>query len=53
MMIVAPDGRRFKAQLQSTAFDRKILFPQSRGGEHDVLNATSTEIVFLEAEAKS
>ena len=47
MTIVAPDGTRSKAQLAvGKSYFRKA------GVEHDVLNETSTEIVFLEVELK-
>ncbi len=47
MTIVAPDGTRSKAQLQmGKSYFRKA------GVEHDVLNETASEIVFLEIELK-
>src|SRR4029077_6012368 len=47
MTIVAPDGTRSKAQLGvGKSYFRKA------GVEHDVLNETATEIVFLEVELK-
>ncbi|WP_027579710.1 cupin domain-containing protein [Bradyrhizobium sp. Ai1a-2] len=47
MTIVAPSGERSKAQLGvGKSYFRKA------GVEHDVLNETSTEIVFLEIELK-
>jgi quercetin dioxygenase-like cupin family protein len=47
MTIVAPDGARSKAQLGAgQSYFRKA------GVEHDVLNETDTEIVFLEVELK-
>ena len=47
MTIVAPDGTRSKAQLGVG----KSYF-RNAGVEHDVLNETATEIVFLEVELK-
>ncbi|OAF18919.1 MULTISPECIES: cupin domain-containing protein [Bradyrhizobium] len=47
MTIVAPDGERSKAQLAAG----KSYFRKA-GVAHDVLNETSTEIVFLEIELK-
>lgn len=47
MTIVAPDGQRSKAQLAAG----KSYFRKA-GVQHDVLNETSTEIVFLEIELK-
>src|ERR1700754_3003924 len=47
MTIVAPDGTRSKAQLGGG----KSYFRKAGVG-HDVLNETSTEIVFLEAELR-
>ncbi|MEK9283888.1 MULTISPECIES: cupin domain-containing protein [unclassified Bradyrhizobium] len=47
MTIVAPDGGRSKAQLAAG----KSYFRKA-GVEHDVLNETATEIVFLEIELK-
>jgi mannose-6-phosphate isomerase-like protein (cupin superfamily) len=47
MTIVAPDGGRSKAQLGAG----KSYFRKA-GVEHDVLNETATEIVFLEVELK-
>ena len=47
MTIVAPNGERSKAQLSAG----KSYFRKA-GVEHDVLNETSTEIVFLEIELK-
>ena len=47
MTIVAPNGERSKAQLAvGKSYFRKA------GVEHDVLNETATEIVFLEIELK-
>ena len=47
MTIVAPDGERSKAQLSvGKSYFRKA------GVEHDVLNETASEIVFLEVELK-
>ncbi|ABD89490.1 cupin domain-containing protein [Rhodopseudomonas palustris] len=47
MTIVAPDGTRSKAQLQAgQSYFRKA------GVEHDVLNETYIDIVFLEVELK-
>jgi quercetin dioxygenase-like cupin family protein len=47
MTIVAPAGERSKAQLNvGKSYFRKA------GVEHDVLNETVTEIVFLEVELK-
>ena len=47
MTIVAPNGERSKAQLGlGKSYFRKA------GVEHDVLNETATEIVFLEVELK-
>jgi len=48
MTIVAPDGERSKAQLAAG----KSYFRKA-GVQHDVLNETATEIVFLEVELKS
>jgi beta-alanine degradation protein BauB len=45
--IVAPDGSRSKAQLGAG----KSYFRKA-GVEHDVLNETASEIVFLEIELK-
>jgi beta-alanine degradation protein BauB len=48
MTIVAPGGARSKAQLaQGKSYFRKA------GVEHDVLNETGSEIIFLEVELKS
>ena len=47
MTIVAPNGERSKAQLSAG----KSYFRKA-GVQHDVLNETSTEIVFLEIELK-
>ena len=48
MTIVAPGGRRSKAQLGlGQSYFRKA------GVEHDVLTETGTEIVFLEVELKT
>jgi len=47
MTIVAPNGERSKAQLATG----KSYFRKA-GVEHDVLNETATEIVFLEVELK-
>ena len=47
MTIVAPNGERSKAQLGAG----KSYFRKA-GVEHDVLNETGTEIVFLEVELK-
>src|ERR1700755_79461 len=47
MTIVAPHGERSKAQLGAG----KSYFRKA-GVEHDVLNETATEIVFLEVELK-
>ena len=47
MTIVAPGGARSKAQIAAG----KSYFRKA-GVEHDVLNETSTEIVFLEIELK-
>jgi hypothetical protein len=48
MTIVAPGGERPKAQLSiGKSYFRKA------GVEHDVLNETATEIVFLDVELKS
>jgi hypothetical protein len=48
MTIVAPGGERSKAQLSiGKSYFRKA------GVEHDVLNETATDIVFLEVELKS
>jgi beta-alanine degradation protein BauB len=47
MTIVAPGGERSKAQLAAG----KSYFRKA-GVEHDVLNETGTEIVFLEVELK-
>lgn len=47
MTVVAPNGERSKAQLAAG----KSYFRKA-GVEHDVLNETSTEIVFLEIELK-
>ena len=47
MTIVAPDGERSKAQLGiGQSYFRKA------GVEHDVLNESASEIVFLEVELK-
>jgi quercetin dioxygenase-like cupin family protein len=47
MTIVAPKGERFKAELRvGKSYFRKA------GVEHDVLNETAAEIVFLEVELK-
>jgi quercetin dioxygenase-like cupin family protein len=47
MTIIAPDGERTKAQLGvGKSYFRKA------GVEHDVLNETAAEIVFLEIELK-
>jgi quercetin dioxygenase-like cupin family protein len=47
MTIVSPSGERSKAQLGvGKSYFRKA------GVEHDVLNETTTEIVFLEVELK-
>jgi mannose-6-phosphate isomerase-like protein (cupin superfamily) len=47
MTIVSPGGERSKAQLGvGKSYFRKA------GVEHDVLNETTTEIVFLEVELK-
>ncbi|MCL8482533.1 MULTISPECIES: cupin domain-containing protein [Bradyrhizobium] len=47
MMIVAPSGERSKAQLAvGKSYFRKA------GVEHDVLNETGSDIVFLEVELK-
>ena len=47
MTIVAPDGSRSTAKLQvGKSYFRKA------GVEHDVLNETAAEIVFLEVELK-
>ena len=47
MTIVAPDGGRSKAQLGvGQSYFRKA------GVEHDVLNESAAEIVFLEVELK-
>jgi len=47
MTIVEPNGERSKAQLGlGKSYFRKA------GVEHDVLNETATEIVFLEVELK-
>ncbi len=47
MTIVAPSGERSKAELRvGKSYFRKA------GAEHDALNETSTEIVFLEIELK-
>lgn len=48
MTIVAPNGERSKAQLTAG----KSYFRKA-GVQHDVLNETSTEIVFLEIELKA
>lgn len=48
MTIVAPGGERSKARLSAG----KSYFRKA-GVEHDVLNETATEIVFLEIELKS
>ena len=48
MTIVAPGGDRSKARLSAG----KSYFRKA-GVEHDVLNETATEIVFLEIELKS
>jgi beta-alanine degradation protein BauB len=47
MTIVAPDGERSKAQITTG----KSYFRKA-GVQHDVLNETSSEIVFLEVELK-
>ncbi|MCG6204951.1 cupin domain-containing protein [Rhodopseudomonas sp. HC1] len=48
MTIVAPDGSRSTAQLQAgQSYFRKA------GVEHDVLNESTAEIVFLEVELKA
>jgi len=47
MTIVAPNGERSKAQLGAG----KSYFRKA-GVEHDVLNESATEIVFLEVELK-
>jgi beta-alanine degradation protein BauB len=47
MTIVAPDGERSMARLGAG----KSYFRKA-GVEHDVLNETATEIVFLEVELK-
>jgi quercetin dioxygenase-like cupin family protein len=47
MTIVAPNGERSKAQLGAG----KSYFRKA-GVEHDVVNETGTEIVFLEVELK-
>lgn len=47
MTIVAPNGERSKAQLAAG----KSYFRKA-GVEHDVLNETASEIVFLEIELK-
>src|SRR3954468_24249183 len=47
MTIVAPNGERTKAQLGAG----KSYFRKA-GVEHDVLNETAAEIVFLEVELK-
>ena len=47
MTIVAPNGERSRAQLSAG----KSYFRKA-GVEHDVLNETATEIVFLEVELK-
>ena len=47
MTIVAPTGERTKAQLGAG----KSYFRKA-GVEHDVLNETAAEIVFLEVELK-
>jgi quercetin dioxygenase-like cupin family protein len=47
MTIVAPGGERSKAQLAAG----KSYFRKA-GVEHDVLNETATDIVFLEIELK-
>lgn len=47
MTIVAPDGGRSKAQITTG----KSYFRKA-GVQHDVLNETSSEIVFLEVEVK-
>jgi mannose-6-phosphate isomerase-like protein (cupin superfamily) len=47
MTIVAPNGARSKAELRvGKSYFRKA------GVEHDVLNVTAAEIVFLEVELK-
>jgi hypothetical protein len=47
MTIVAPDGSRSKAQITTgESYFRKA------GVQHDVLNETASEIVFLEVELK-
>ncbi|MBI5131727.1 MAG: cupin domain-containing protein [Rhodopseudomonas palustris] len=48
MTIVAPDGTRSTAQLRTG----KSYFRKA-GVEHDVLNESATEIVFLEVELKA
>jgi beta-alanine degradation protein BauB len=48
MTIVSPNGERSNAQLAAG----KSYFRKA-GVKHDVLNETSTEIVFLEIELKS
>jgi quercetin dioxygenase-like cupin family protein len=45
MTIVAPGGERSKAQIGKSYF-------RKAGVEHDVLNETAAEIVFLEVELK-
>lgn len=47
MTIVAPNGERSKAQL-----DAGKSYFRKAGVEHDVLNETATEIVFVEVELK-
>jgi quercetin dioxygenase-like cupin family protein len=47
MTIVAPNGERSKAQLGLVKSDFR-----KAGVEHDVLNETASEIVFLEIELK-
>jgi hypothetical protein len=47
MTIVAPDGSRSKAQITTG----KSYFRKA-GVQHDVLNETASEIVFLEVELK-
>jgi beta-alanine degradation protein BauB len=48
MTIVAPDGARSKAQITTG----KSYFRKA-GVQHDVLNETASDIVFLEVELKS
>jgi quercetin dioxygenase-like cupin family protein len=47
MTIVAPGGERSNAQLSAG-----VSYFRKAGVEHDVLNETATEIVFLEIELK-